>query len=140
MEFTKLEQRILSTKHETLQKSMLVPAVLFFIISIAPIPYEMVQIKKANNTWDKAYSFVNEQIKPETKKEVFLKSMLLKNINETKEIMLNDLKQKMVRDAISYFFWGCLFLMIYFMSSNYLRLIRKLNKSQRINSPDPSGG
>lgn len=91
MEFTKIEKRILSTKHETSQKVMLWVGIIFLILSIAPVPYLINRTNKAKETWEESYSFLDQKIKPETKQEVILKSMLLKNVNETKEIMVSGL-------------------------------------------------
>jgi len=129
MEFTKVEQRILSTKHEKYQKIMLWVGIIFFILSIAPVPYLINRTNKVKETWEESYSFFDQKIKPETKQEVFLKSMLLKNVNETKEIVVNGLKQKFTSGSIKLFFMGCFSILIYFISRNYLRLIRKLQNS-----------
>jgi hypothetical protein len=129
MEFTKVEQRILSTKHEKFQKVILWVGIIFFVLSIAPVPYLINRTNKVKETWEESYSFLNQKIKPETKQEVFLKSMLLKNVNETKEIVVSGLKQKFASGSIKLFFMGCYFILIFFISRNYLRLIRKLQNS-----------
>ena len=129
MEFTKIEQRILSTKHEYLQKLLLWLGIFFFIFSIALVPYTISQIKKVEKSWEESYSFLNQKIKPETKQEVLLKSMLLENIGMTKKIILSGLKQKMAGESMHIFFIGCWFVLIYFISRNYIRLIRKLQSS-----------
>ena len=129
MEFTKVEQRILSTKHDKFQKVMLWVGILFFMLSIAPFPYVINRTNKVKETWEESYSFLSQKIKPETKQEVFLKSMLLKNVNETKEIMVSGLTQKLASGSINLFFIGCYFILSYFISRNYLRLIRKLQNS-----------
>jgi len=87
------------------------------------------RINKVKETWEESYSFLNQKIKPETKQEVFLKSMLLKNVNDTKEIMVSGLTQKLASGSIYLFFIGCFFISSYFMSRNYLKLIRKLQNS-----------
>ena len=129
MEFTKIEQGILSTKHEKFQRVTLWIGILFLILSIAPVPYEVYQINKARKTLEESYSVLNQNIKTETNQEVFLKSMLLRNINETKEIMVSGLTQKIASVSILFFFMGCYCILIYFISRNYLRLIRKLQNS-----------
>ena len=108
---------------------MLWVGILFFILSIAPVPYVINRTNKVKETWEESYSFLNQKIKPETKQEVFLKSILLKNVNETKEIMVSGLTQKLASGSINLFFIGCFFISSYFMSRNYIKLIRKLQNS-----------
>jgi preprotein translocase subunit SecG len=129
MEFTKIEEKILSTKHEKFQKAVLWIGILFFILSIAPVPYMLNRINKVKETWEESYLFLDSKIKPETKQEIFLKSKLLKNVREIKEISVSDLTQKLTGGLIFLFFIGCYFILIYFISRNYLRLIRKLQNS-----------
>ena len=129
MEFTKVEHRILSTKHEKYQKAMFWFGILFLILSIAPVPYMINRVNKVKEAWEESYSFLDSKIKPETKQEIFLKSKLLEIVRNTKELSVSDLTQKLTGGLITSFFMGCYFILIYFISRNYLRLIRKLQNS-----------
>jgi len=129
MEFTKVEQRILSNKHEKYQKTVLWVGILFLILSIAPVPYMINRVNKVKEAWEESYSFLDSKIKPETKQEIFLKSKLLENVRNTKELSVSDLTQKLTGGLITSFFMGCYFILIYFISRSYLRLIRKLQNS-----------
>ena len=129
MEFTKVEQRILSTKHENFQKMMLWVGIVFLILSIAQIPYAINRTKKVKETWEKSNHFLNQEIEPETKQEIYLKSMLLKSVNETKESVVRGLEQKFSGGLINLFLIGSYSILIYFISRIYLRLIRKLQNS-----------
>ena len=108
---------------------MLWVGIIFLILSIASVPYLINRANEAEETWEESYSLLDQKIKPETKQEAFLKSMLLKNVNETKEIVVGGLKQKFASGSIKLFFMGCFSILIYFISRNYLRLIRKLQNS-----------
>jgi hypothetical protein len=129
MEFTKLEQKILSTKHEKFQKLMLWIGIVFLIFSIAEVPYAINSTKKVKEAWEEASYSLNQEIKAKTKLEIYLKSMLLKIVNETKESEVRALKQKFSSGFIYLFFIGCYSISSYFISRIYLRLIRKLQNS-----------
>jgi hypothetical protein len=126
MEFTKNEQWLLSTKNEAFQKALLGLGIFLIIVSIAIIPFKISQINKVKKIWTETHSYINQNIKPVAKQEVFLKSMLLENINKTEDIELDHLKEKMAYGSMSIFFVGCYCILIYYLYRKYIKLIRKL--------------
>lgn len=129
MEFTKAEQRILSTKHEKLQKVILWTGILFFCLTIALIPYIINRINKVKTTWEETQTYFKQEINPQTKQEIRLKSMLIDNVKDTKELWLTYITEKSTRMITIFFFVGCFLIGSYFRSRTYIKLIRKLQNS-----------
>ena len=126
MEFTKAEQRILSTNHEKLQKMILWAGILFFCLSIALIPYIINRINKVKTTWEESHTYFKQVINTQTEQEIALKSMLIDNVKDTKEIWLTYINEKSMRMIILFFFVGCFLIGSYLRSRTYIKLIRKL--------------
>jgi uncharacterized membrane protein affecting hemolysin expression len=129
MEFTKNEQWILSTKNEAFQKVVLVMGIILIISSIAMVLLQINNINKAKKMWTEAHSYINQNIKPVTKQEIFLKSMLLENINRIEAIELDHQKEKMRHDLMFFLFVGVYLIATYYSNRNYIKLIRKLHNS-----------
>jgi len=98
------------------------------IFSIAMVPLRINNINKAKKICTEAHSYINQNIKPVTKQEIFLKSMLLENINRLEAIELNHLKEKMAYDLM-FFFVGCYCILTFYTNRKYIRVIRKLQNS-----------
>ena len=129
MELTKIEQRILSPNHEKMRKWALWGGIFFLCLSIVPVPFMINKTNSIKEAWEKSYAFIDREIKPETKQEITLKSMLLKNIMETKELYVTHFTEKTVSMASRFFLISCFLIGYYFMSRNYTNLIRKLQNS-----------
>jgi|GEM_PF-3242064 len=129
MELTKIEKRILSPKHEKMGKWALWGGIFFLCLSIVPVPFMINNINSLKETWEKSYSFLDQEINPETNQEISLKSMLLKNIMETKELYITHFTEKTVSMVLNFFLISCFLIGYYFMSRNYTNLIRKLQNS-----------
>jgi len=129
MEFTKAEQRILSAKHEKLQKVIFWVGILFFCLSIALIPYIINRINKVKTTWEETHTYFKQEINTQTKQEIALKSMLIDNVKDTKELWLTYITEKSMRMITLFFFVGCFLISSYLRSRTYIKLIRKLQNS-----------
>ena len=126
MEFTKAEQRILSPKHEKLQKVMLWTGILFFCLTIASIPYILNGMNKVKTSWEETHTYFKQEINPQTEQEIALKSMLIDNVKDTKELWLTCITEKSMRTITLFFFVGCFLIGSYLRSRTYIKLIRKL--------------
>ena len=129
MEFTKAEQRILSTNHEKLQKVMLWAGIICFCLSIALIPYIINRINKVKSTWEETHSYFKHEINTQTKQEIALKSMLIDNVKDTKELWLTYITEKSMRMITLFFLAGCFLIGSYLRSHTYIKLIHKLQNS-----------
>jgi hypothetical protein len=129
MEFTKREQKILSPRHERTEKWTLWIGVISLCLSLALIPYAIYRINKLEKTWEFAHTYLKNEINTQTKKEIALKSMLLKNIKDEKELWVAYNTEKSITLVFVFFSVGCFLIVIYFKSRTYIKLIRKLQNS-----------
>ena len=126
MEFTRKEQKILSPRHERIEKWTLWLGILFLCLSLALIPYAIYRIHKLKKTWEFTHKYLRNEIDTQTKKEIALKSILVKNIRDTKELWVAYNTEKSIRLVVVFFSVGCFLIVIYFKSRTYIKLIRKL--------------
>ncbi len=129
MEFTKKEQKILSPRHERAEKWTLWLGILFLRLSLALIPYAIYKINRLKKTWEFSHTYLKNEIDTQTKKEVVLKSMLVKNLKDTKELWVAYNTEKAIRLVVIFFSAGCFLIAIYFKSRTYIKVIRKLQNS-----------
>jgi preprotein translocase subunit SecG len=129
MEFTKAEIKILSPKHEKIQKVMLWAGILFIGLSIVLIPYIIYRTDKIESDWEETHTYVKKEIDPKTRQQIALKSMLVDNIETTKKLSLAYLTEKSTRMVTVFLFLGCFLIGSYLRSRTYTKLIRKLQNS-----------
>jgi hypothetical protein len=129
MEFTKAEIKILSPKHEKIQKVMLWAGILFIGLSIVLIPYIIYRTDKIESDWEETHAYVKKEIDPKTRQQIALKSMLVDNIETTKKLSLAYLTEKSTRMVTVFLFLGCFLIGSYLRSRTYTKLIRKLQNS-----------
>jgi hypothetical protein len=80
MKFTKAEEQILSLKHEKYEKVLLWLGICCLCLSFALIPYEISRVKKLKSNIGKAETFVEQEIRIQTKYEKILHSALRKSM------------------------------------------------------------
>ena len=70
MEFTKKEQKILSPRHERMEKWTLWLGIIALCLSLALIPYAIYRINKLEKIWEFAHTYLKNEINTQTKKEI----------------------------------------------------------------------
>lgn len=132
MEFTKTEQRILSPKHEQMGKWALWLGILFICFSIGRVLFAINTMDTLSDIQGQSYALIDREMKAETKREVFLKSMLLRNMRETKELYATHIRQKAASEGLNSFLVSCLLIGSYFVSRIYRNLIHKLQNPNKL--------
>jgi len=128
MKFTKAEEQILSSKHEKYEKVILWLGICCLCLSIALIPYEIDRINKLKIEFGRSENFLEQQINPETQNEKTLHPIIQKSMAINTELWRLYESQIAFSHVFPIFLFGCFFLIMYFRSRIYTKLIRKLQK------------
>ena len=129
MEFTKAEQRILSSRHEKWHKLLLWEGILMICASLGLVLYHHYQVDNVRQKFEKIEMDINQRIQPTTKMETMLKDMRLEGLGREKKYVLTIFELKTSVGSMLLFFTGIYLVGIYFMQRRFISLIRKLQKS-----------
>jgi len=126
MELTKKEQKILSPNYEKKLTRFLWMGILLFCISGGILIFAIIQKNNFETHWDKTQLALAEEIVPVTKQEVQMKTTLLENLTDTKQIYAKYANDKFQYATKLCFLSGCYLVGYYFSSRTYMKLIQKL--------------